>query len=268
MAASMEDNTAYQISQVLFSSSRSGSTFSCEPFHQRMVHPEQVSSITQQMERLQRQTTLATQSEVPDNSDPTGVLAMINDPSPFSCDIASIIDECVTEMSIRTSYLEEAVKTTAMEAEQSQELPSSTSSSLPKKPAKKRKRKPPPNKIYECNWCRKAEFKSGQGLRFHKVLRCPVRETQLGEFSSAEKIALYLLQNIRMQLLQMHVLLQNICHTKRIGSTYLSASPIGRNYVRPTIRQHAIVIDNSYTVFGRSFSILKETSFNFLFQTR
>lgn len=38
------------------------------------------------------------------------------------------------------------------------------------------------NRVYVCDWCYgRATFKSCQGLRFHKTLRCPERERKLGK---------------------------------------------------------------------------------------
>lgn len=182
----MEDNTTYQISQVLFCT-RTGSTTPCEPCHQMMTDRENMQQdqpYPTQMETSIEVNQSSTQGN-PSDHDPTGILTMMKDPSPFTCDIASIIEECVSEMSVRTFYLEETVKTTTMQIDRPEEEPSSTSSlpvaSSSNKPSGKRKQKPHPNKIYVCNWCQKAEFKSGQGLRFHKVLRCPSREQHLGE---------------------------------------------------------------------------------------
>ena len=53
-----------------------------------------------------------------------------------------------------------------------------------KKPVAKRKRMTPVTKIYYCDWCRVAQFKSCQGLRFHRTLRCSAREKHLGEFAT------------------------------------------------------------------------------------
>lgn len=40
---------------------------------------------------------------------------------------------------------------------------------------------PKGQRTYVCTWCDKAAFRSCQGLRFHKTIRCPSRLTQLGK---------------------------------------------------------------------------------------
>ena len=51
-----------------------------------------------------------------------------------------------------------------------------------RKKARIRKRiTPVTSRLYVCDWCfGRASFKSCQGLRFHKTLRCPERERKLG----------------------------------------------------------------------------------------
>ena len=52
----------------------------------------------------------------------------------------------------------------------------------PKKRSKKRYTPPGFTRLYVCDWCDgQASFKSCQGLRFHKTIRCPARLQQLGK---------------------------------------------------------------------------------------
>ena len=51
---------------------------------------------------------------------------------------------------------------------------------------------PLPTRIYVCDWCFScATFKSCQGLRLHKTLRCPQRERKLGNGGLSSHISLF-----------------------------------------------------------------------------
>jgi len=130
-----------------------------------------------------------------EDDDPTGVLAFIKDPSPFTCDIVSIFDECVTipssskstdgnvkqDVMMMSGFDPFETRSNSTNAVIQSEQTSSSTGDPWKKRKTKKKRRSPSFRTYYCDWCKVASFRSGQGLRFHKTLRCPSRERQLGE---------------------------------------------------------------------------------------
>lgn len=119
------------------------------------------------------------------------LLSFFKDPDPFLCDVAHVMDSCIRSQS---QLLDEQTVPSLPDTQRVSEDVVSSSSSCPsiiaglggKKTASRRYKKKSSNhrlhKSYVCDWCdRKAAFKSGQGLRFHKTLRCPRREAHLGE---------------------------------------------------------------------------------------
>ena len=123
-----------------------------------------------------------------DCPDCSEVLSMYRDPDPFLCDVASVIDSCIRDpMSERSENPEntddsECVSVGIVSSSSGEPFVTKKRSSGSKKSGKKRVNPLRVKKSYICDWCdRKASFKSGQGLRFHKTLRCPKRESHLGQ---------------------------------------------------------------------------------------
>lgn len=139
---------------------------------------------------------LESELEVPPDEVNEVISEVIGGTHPFDI---SIFDSCVSiqessspvhlnspqEEKVTESYV--ATEGTQDNTNSSHDVGEATSSSAivyttPKRPAAKRKRRAPMARIYYCDWCRVAQFKSGQGLRFHRTLRCSAREKHLGEF--------------------------------------------------------------------------------------
>lgn len=134
-------------------------------------------------------------------SDPDAeqLIAVFRDPDPFLCDIGQVMDACIRddpESGWKLPIFEEKRVETEDETVCENVVSSSSSSRSSTRPASpegtkksgtsRRSRKKASShrsqKSYVCDWCdRKASFKSGQGLRFHKTLRCPRREAHLGK---------------------------------------------------------------------------------------
>lgn len=111
-------------------------------------------------------------------------ISLIKDASPFSCDLAAVVEECISSTVVLTDDDDED---NLGEETVDKSFPSSPLAPIEENSAKKGRKKrrkirtPSTTKIYSCDWCHRASFKSGQGLRFHKTIRCPLREKQLGK---------------------------------------------------------------------------------------
>lgn len=114
-------------------------------------------------------------------------ISLIKDASPFSCDLAAVVEECISSTIVLTDDDDEdnlGEETVDKSFPSSPLAPIEENSTASAKKGRKKRRKirtPSITKIYSCDWCHSASFKSGQGLRFHKTIRCPSREKQLGK---------------------------------------------------------------------------------------
>ena len=117
------------------------------------------------------------------------LLSMLKDPDPFLCDVAHVMESCIRDADLTP---DEALNNNMVSVDivssssRAQFLGVGGSGSSKKinnsRKSKKKSLSHRHHKAYVCDWCdRKASFKSGQGLRFHKTLRCPRREAHLGE---------------------------------------------------------------------------------------
>ncbi|KAI1285082.1 hypothetical protein HDE_12209 [Halotydeus destructor] len=125
---------------------------------------------------------------------------LLNDPSSFTCDIVAIINsiDSLDDFGIADRFssarsVDSSSSQSADEGKNSSlspcpptvaEVGSTTDVRKRKCPKKKNKKRltPSSSRLYICDWCDgEASFKSCQGLRFHKTIRCPARHLQSGK---------------------------------------------------------------------------------------
>lgn len=89
--------------------------------------------------------------------------------------------------------------------------------------------------IKRCDWCTTAVFESGQGLRFHRTIRCPNRFKYLGELSVESSSVHDKLATIhlslplnRCEVFPVFPLLQRIHHRERTHCPLLSISLVNK----------------------------------------